>query len=908
MADEDAGRALLLGDAVKKNDQLHEMEKAGTSTPGAAATAAHRSVPAPKFTSSNENGGVVTTDLDTDRMALIGGDSENNKNAPTVSGGGGGGAGGGGGGGGQQQPAFSFDELEFDGLDMTSEEVDFGELEDLMENFQDDVRVKEALEKGIDMRAYSKQVESELRVIERESIQDYIQESMNVATLHKQIVACDSILERMESMLGGFQADLGNISDEIKYLQDKSSSMSVKLKNRKDVGRQLSTYLEELVLPAHIVKQICEEDVNEAYLEYLTELNKRVEFFDLQTTKAKRDVPQSCQDIEPELERLRLKAVYKIRIFLFTKINLLRKPKTNVQILQNTLVRFKYLNVFLSRHDEYVADEVKTQYADTMSRISQTYCKDYIYNLMSLHSPISTRYDLLGAPENSMKSGFFSLRFAETRGNVFSLGGRDSVLREIDHPPLVPHEARERSKTFPYECLFRSMNRYLMDAITAEYEFDHDFFRDASIAKTIFEESSIPFFKDNLANYVSNSFDAIGLLLMVRMTHHFQYVMRRRGSSKSRRLRRKRREQQQQKQQQQRRDGGARKRDVAPRKAAATSRQEPTTTTRTTVDTIAATGEGNGDGDKNEEQEEGIAEEKRGGGEAEGEGDETEGDDDAADGFSLLEQYFPWLMSQLWPRLSFVLTLHTDSVKDANVQTLETEKIDTRPHFVTRRYSELAASLLSLDSDAGLAKLAGHLDGMRLAMESLLVRLSKSDHLNHAGQANRQAIPKGSKSTMESAEMKRVVFLINNYDQILTVLKSREIVRDETRRFQLLLTMETEKFVTMELDTHFGNLLRFVKQNKGAKVERAAVDSIVDEFSSTWKKSVDTLNNEVLFYFSNFKAGSAILQTTCVRLISHYRILEDLIKANFDSFVAFPSFVPTTTLKYHIDKMVKVRW
>ena len=40
-------------------------------------------------------------------------------------------------------------------------------------------------------------------------------------------------VNRMESMLSGFQADLGNISEEIKYLQEQSSSMSVKLRNRK---------------------------------------------------------------------------------------------------------------------------------------------------------------------------------------------------------------------------------------------------------------------------------------------------------------------------------------------------------------------------------------------------------------------------------------------------------------------------------------------------------------------------------------------------------------------------------------------------------------------------------------------------------------------------------------------------
>ncbi len=39
------------------------------------------------------------------------------------------------------------------------------------------------------------QVESELRDVENKSIQDYIRESQNIASLHNQIVNCDQILE-----------------------------------------------------------------------------------------------------------------------------------------------------------------------------------------------------------------------------------------------------------------------------------------------------------------------------------------------------------------------------------------------------------------------------------------------------------------------------------------------------------------------------------------------------------------------------------------------------------------------------------------------------------------------------------------------------------------------------------------
>lgn len=55
--------------------------------------------------------------------------------------------------------------------------------------------VSQILKSGTDLRLYSKQIESELQDAENKSIQDYIKESQNIASLHNQIAACDSILE-----------------------------------------------------------------------------------------------------------------------------------------------------------------------------------------------------------------------------------------------------------------------------------------------------------------------------------------------------------------------------------------------------------------------------------------------------------------------------------------------------------------------------------------------------------------------------------------------------------------------------------------------------------------------------------------------------------------------------------------
>ena len=43
------------------------------------------------------------------------------------------------------------------------------------------------------------------------------------------------------------------------------------------------------------------------------------------------------------------------------------------------------------------------------------------------------------------------------------------VLQEIDQPALIPHIAEASSLKYPYEVLFRSLHKLLMDTATSEY-------------------------------------------------------------------------------------------------------------------------------------------------------------------------------------------------------------------------------------------------------------------------------------------------------------------------------------------------------------------------------------------------------------------------------------------------------
>merc|ERR1719174_709254 len=97
--------------------------------------------------------------------------------------------------------------------------------------------------------------------------------------------------------------------------------MNVKLRNRKAVETQLSSFLEQIVIPPDLITAICDAEVNESYLGHVLELNKKCVFakseFASQT--------KSAEDVAPELEKLRIKAISKIRDFLLTRIAALKK-------------------------------------------------------------------------------------------------------------------------------------------------------------------------------------------------------------------------------------------------------------------------------------------------------------------------------------------------------------------------------------------------------------------------------------------------------------------------------------------------------------------------------------------------------------------------------------------------------
>ena len=89
------------------------------------------------------------------------------------------------------------------------DEIDMDTIEEDLERFQQDPFVKEALSKGVDLRQYALEIDSELSSLQVASIPEFIVQAPKTAELYNEINECDKMLANMERILLGFQSDLG---------------------------------------------------------------------------------------------------------------------------------------------------------------------------------------------------------------------------------------------------------------------------------------------------------------------------------------------------------------------------------------------------------------------------------------------------------------------------------------------------------------------------------------------------------------------------------------------------------------------------------------------------------------------------------------------------------------------------
>lgn len=389
--------------------------------------------------------------------------------------------------------------------------------------------IQEILDLGTDLREYSQQIEKELIQVSNESISSYIKESGNIAQLHNQIGSCDKILENMEDMLTNFQKVLNNISSDITNLQSKSVQMSIELTNRQSVRAQLYQFIEDMAVPEEMVRSIMEGQVTDKdFLTHLNELNHKLTLVKELNFKESK----SAEDVSEILERLKIKAMTKLRQYLLEQIYKFRKPMTNYQVPQNAMLKYKFFFEFILSNERQVAQEICTEYVDTMSKIYYSYFKSYSSRLASLRfEEAVTKDDLMGVEENANKGLFAKATSLKNKSTIFTIGNRGDILTsQLEAPIIVPH-VQQKTK-YPFEALFRSEQYALVDNACREYLFITEFYLvRGNQAQELFNQimgKTMSLMMKNIETYVADCYDTIALFLCIQLILRYQIMCHKR--------------------------------------------------------------------------------------------------------------------------------------------------------------------------------------------------------------------------------------------------------------------------------------------------------------------------------------------------------------------------------------------
>ncbi|RDA91041.1 hypothetical protein CP533_2550 [Ophiocordyceps camponoti-saundersi (nom. inval.)] len=353
--------------------------------------------------------------------------------------------------------------------------------------------------------------------------------------LHSSIFTCDDILTSVETNLASFRNDLAAVSADIETLQSRSAALNRRLENRNKLERALGPLVEQLSVSPDIVSKISDGPIDDLWVKALAELDRRT------AAHAKKMAPGSPQhkafeELGPLLEKLKLRAVERIRDFLVAQIKALRSPHVDAQIIQQqSFLRFKDLYSFLHKHHATLAQEISLAYMNTMRWYYVNQFSRYEKALAKIKLHALDRNNTLGHEDTTRMTAMLSTsRVAGPPHDAFNLGRRIDLLNAKNQPALSSYLAEEDQSTHYLEVPFRNFNLALVDNATAEYSFLASFFYPALSLSQVSKnfnyvfEPTFELGRTLSKSLVGETFDALGVLVCIRLNQQFAFELQRR--------------------------------------------------------------------------------------------------------------------------------------------------------------------------------------------------------------------------------------------------------------------------------------------------------------------------------------------------------------------------------------------
>lgn len=426
-------------------------------------------------------------------------------------------------------------------------------LSDDLKAFLSDPAIKTKLLNGtLNLSSYATTIDTELQTLEKDCIAIYRDNSDTIHELSQSLEDCDLILRSLQEMLLGFSADLGGLSSDIKALQTESQSLGCQLSNRKQAVDFFREYLGRGILSPTLCQVICNGTINDTFVQCVAEVERKYRYLngesDYTFGKLPHDIPSGKELLE-QVTTLRLKAILRIRNYFLQSMTYLRKPKTNIRMIQvHCLLKYTPLLEFVLDANIEVYNEIRNAYVESMNKTLVALFRTYAAQLSLLEDPLSTSRDVIAVDEASLKDVWSRVNMSK-RGDAFNLGNRWGILQSymerttgtfsssisVDESvhfidtskPIQAHLAIASNQKYPYEAIFKSVIMHLMDSVTNDYVFNRQFFQEHGIDlfHSIFDKT-LNLISEQIENHLFHSYDCIGLLLMIKLIHMQKRTMR----------------------------------------------------------------------------------------------------------------------------------------------------------------------------------------------------------------------------------------------------------------------------------------------------------------------------------------------------------------------------------------------
>jgi hypothetical protein len=249
----------------------------------------------------------------------------------------------------------------------------------------------------------------------------------------------------------------------------------------------------------------------------------------------------ALEDIMPEIDRLAIRASEKIRDYFFKGIENLKESTASISLAQQTIfLKHRELFWFLMDHFSPVGSEIHQNYITTASTYYSCYFEKYIKAMQGHQSSIGDKLDLIGCEEGARRIiGLFGTRQPKEKPNLYAVGDRIVTLINEDSGIILlfPDDKSQLQTRYTFEEIFKSVIRLFLDNASSEFVFCSEFFGKNnnvhlnSVSQAVFHGVFEPCFRiihTFLKSYLDSTFDALGVLLCIRLTNQCIRLMQRR--------------------------------------------------------------------------------------------------------------------------------------------------------------------------------------------------------------------------------------------------------------------------------------------------------------------------------------------------------------------------------------------